>query len=123
MQTPRRLTTDQKAVLIQVLLAFPDQQVDVGYDPLASDALGYAQDFLTIFNVIGWKVSDGAPSKILNGQFTGLVLLVSAEGNLPPSGEAFRDALRIYGMETKMLCDPSCAMKPGGFMLAIGAPA
>jgi len=28
--TPRKLTTDQKAVLIHVLLAFPDQQVGAG---------------------------------------------------------------------------------------------
>jgi hypothetical protein len=72
--TPRRLTTHQKAVLIQVLLAFPDQQVGVCYYPSASDALGYAQDFLTVFNVIGWKVTGSAPSETLNGQFTGLAL-------------------------------------------------
>jgi hypothetical protein len=120
MQTPRRLNTHQKAVLIQVLLAFPDQQVDVGYDPSASDALGYAQDFLTIFNVIGWKVKEGAPSKIANGQSPGLSLVVSAAGTLPPSGEAFRDALRIYEIEAAMLCDPTCTITPGGFLLAIG---
>jgi hypothetical protein len=80
--TPRRLTTHQKAVLIQVLLGAPCvscQQVGVCYYPSASDALGYAQDFLTVFNVIGWKVTGGAPSETLNGQFTGLALVV-----LPP---------------------------------------
>ncbi|MFZ0878760.1 MAG: hypothetical protein WA002_04655, partial [Candidatus Acidiferrales bacterium] len=75
--TPRKLTTDQKAVLIQVLLAFPDQLVGVCYYPSASDALDYAQDFLTVFKVIGWKLNDGAPSETLNGQSTGLAFLVS----------------------------------------------
>jgi hypothetical protein len=56
--TPRRLTTHQKAVLIQVLLSFPDQHVGICYDPSASDALDFAQDFLTIFKVIGWKVKE-----------------------------------------------------------------
>jgi hypothetical protein len=117
---PRKLSTHQKAVLIQVLLAFPDQQVGVCYCPSASDALGYAQDFLTVFNVIGWKVTGGAPSETLNGQFTGLALVVCAQGSLPPSAEALRDALRIYGIEVATFCDPTCTMRSGGFILAIG---
>ena len=121
--TPRKLTTHQKAVLIQVLLAFPDQQVGVCYYPAASDALGYAQDFLTVFNVIGWKVNDGAPSESLNAQSTGLAFVVGAQGSLPPSAEALRDALRIYGIEVATFCDPACNAKPGGFILAIGPPA
>ncbi len=48
--TPRKLT-HQKAVLIQVLITFPDQQVGVSYSPSASDALAYAEDFLTTFYV------------------------------------------------------------------------
>ena len=118
--TPRRLTTHQQAVLIQVLLAFPDQQVGVYYYPSASDALGYAQDFLTVFNVIGWKVNDGAPSESLNAQSTGLAFVVRAQGSLPHSAEALRDALRIYGIEVTTFCDPTCTMRSGGFILAIG---
>lgn len=118
--TPRKLTTHQKAVLIHVLITFPDQQVGVSYAPSANDALSYAQDFLTIFNAIGWKVDGDAPSETLNGESTGLAIVVCAEGSLPPSAEAFRDALRIYGIEAATLYDPSCAMKPGGFILAIG---
>jgi hypothetical protein len=60
---PRKLTTHQQAVLIQVLLAFPEQEVGVYYCASASDALGYAQDFLTVFKAIGWKVNEGAPSE------------------------------------------------------------
>ncbi|MFZ0738546.1 MAG: hypothetical protein WAM96_15730 [Candidatus Acidiferrales bacterium] len=118
--TPRKLTTDQKAVLIQVLLAFPDQLVGVCYYPSASDALDYAQDFLTVFKVIGWKLNDGAPSETLNGQSTGLAFLVSGQGSLPPSAEALRDALRIYGVEVATFCDPTCGMRSSGFILAIG---
>ena len=118
--TPRKLTTHQKAVLIQVLLAFPDQQVGVCYYPSASDALGYAQDFLTVFKVIGWKVNDGEPSETLNGQSTGLAFVIDGQGSLPPSAEALRDALRIYGIEVATFCDPTCNMRSGGFILAIG---
>jgi len=121
--TARRLTTHQQAVLIQVLLAFPDQQVGVCYYPSASDALGYAEDFLTVFKVIGWKVDDGAPSATLNGQSTGLAFVGSAQDTLPPSAEALRDALRIYGIEVATFCDPTCTMRSGGFVLAIGPQA
>ena len=114
----RRLTTHQKAVLIQVLLTFPEQQVRVCYDPAASDTRGYAQDFLTIFKVIGWDVSEGALATC-NGEFTDLAFVVSALDSLPPGAEALRDALRIYGIEVATICDPACAMKTGGFILAV----
>jgi hypothetical protein len=118
--TPRKLTTDQKAVLIKVLLPFPDQQVGVCYCPSESDALDYAQDFLTIFKAIGWKVNDGAPSETLNRPSASLVFVVSGQGSLPPSAEALRDALRIYGIEVETFCDPTCKITSGSFILSIG---
>jgi hypothetical protein len=121
--TPRKLTTLQKAVLIQVLREFPDQQVGVCYYPPASDALGYAQDFLTVFKAIGWEVNDGAPSEALKGQSTSLAFVVNGQGSLPPGAEALRDALRIYGIEVATSCDPTCDTKSGGFILAIGPQA
>jgi hypothetical protein len=124
--TPRRLTTHQKAVLIQVLLAFPDQHVSVCYDPSATDALPYAEDFLTLFRVLGWKVEAGAPSNLLNCsnvQPSSLAFLVSAPSSLPPSAEALRDALRIYGIEVATLLDPARNVASGGFVLAIGPAA
>jgi hypothetical protein len=117
---PRKLTTDQKAVLIQVLLAFPNQQVGVCFCPSATDALAYAHDFLTVFKVIGWKVNEDTPSEVLTGRHTGLAFLVSDQGRLPSSAEALRDALRIYGIEISTVCESSYDMKPDGFVLAIG---
>jgi len=116
----RRLTTHQKAVLIQVLLTFPEQQVRICYDPAASDQRDYAQDFLTIFKVIGWDVSEGALAATCNGEFTDLAFVVSALDSLPPGAEALRDVFRIYGVEVATICDPACAMKAGGFILAVG---
>jgi len=118
--TPRKLTTDQKAVLIQVLLAFPDQQVGVWYYPSATDALSYAEDFVTVFKVIGWNMNESAPSETFNRECTGLALVVREQGGLPPSAEALRDALRIYGIEIATICDPTCNMRSGGFILAVG---
>jgi hypothetical protein len=118
--TPRKLSTHQKAVLIQVLLVFSDQEVGIWYDPSASDAQSYAEDFLTIFKVIGWKVTEGAPSETSNGQRSGLAFVVCGQGGLPPSAEALRDALRVYEIEIATICDPSCNMRSGGFILAVG---
>jgi hypothetical protein len=116
----RRLTTHQKAVLIQVLLTFPEQQARVCYDPAASDTRDYAQDFLTIFKVIGWDVSEGVLAATWTGQFDDLAMVVSALDSLPPGAEALRDALRIYGIEVATICDPACAMRAGEFILAVG---
>jgi hypothetical protein len=117
---PRKLTTDQKAVLIQVLVAFPDQQVDVSYHPAASDARDYAQDFLTVFKVIGWKVSVGAPSESWNRKSSGLAFVVGEPGSLPPSAEALRDALRVFGVEVATISDPAYSIGPGRFILSVG---
>ena len=118
--TPRRLTTHQKAVLIQVLRTFRDQRVSVCYHPAASDALSYAQDFVSVFKAIGWTVTNDGPSGALNAQSMGLAFLVSVQDSLPPSAEALRDSLRIYGIEVPTLCDPTCDIGPGAFILAIG---
>jgi hypothetical protein len=119
--TPRKLTLHQQAVMIQVLLTFPEQHVDVRYDPGSSDALGYARDFLTIFKVIGWKLNDGAPAEISGGQFRGLGIFVREQSSMPASAEALRDALRIYGIEVATFYDPICNIIPGGFVLAVGS--
>jgi hypothetical protein len=119
---PRKLTTDQK-FLIQVLLAFPDQQVGVTYHPLASDARDYAQDFLTVFTVIVWKVNAGAPPESLNRESSGLAFVVNEEASLPPSAEALRDALRVFGVEVVTISDPAYSAAPGGFILSVGARA
>jgi hypothetical protein len=115
---PRRLTTHQKAVLIQVLLSFPDQRVGVRYCPSASDALDYAQDFLTIFKVLRWTVNQSAPSA-LTGRSTGLAFVIAEPDGLPPSAEALRDALRIYGIEVETICDPTCNMMSASFILSV----
>lgn len=125
--TPRKLTTDQKAVLIQVLRTFPDQEVSVCYHPAASDALSYAQDFVNVFKAIGWTVNDGGPLGGLSDQSMGLAMgltfLVSVEDSLPPGAEALRDSLRIYGIEVSTLCDPTSSISPSAFILAIGPQA
>ena len=85
-QNPRKLTTHQQAVLIQVLLTFPEQQVDVRFSPSVSDARAYAQDFLTVFKAIGWKVSGPESADLPGGREAGLAVVVSEEGR----GATFR---------------------------------
>ena len=120
---PRKLTIHQKAVLIQVLLAFPGQEVGVYYCASASDAPGYAQDFLTIFKAIGWKVNEEAMSESLSDEFTGLAFVATGPDSLPPVAEALRDVLRIYEIEVGTLYDPTCNMRSSGFILSVGPPA
>src|ERR1700693_2202507 len=86
-QSPRRLSTHQKAVLIQVLLAFPDETVTVRYLPSVSDALNYADDFSTIFKAINWTVVPAEPVDDLPYRSSGLAIVVREE-KLPPSAEA-----------------------------------
>jgi hypothetical protein len=111
-RSPRRLTTHQKAVLIQVLLAFPDETVTVRYLASASDALNYAEDFSTIFKAINWTVVPPEPAENLPDSSSGLAIVVRGE-KLPASAEALCDALRIYGIEAQItrnesnLCGPS----------------
>jgi len=121
--TSRKLTTHQKAVLIQVLLTFSDQQVGICHSPVAEDALPYAQDFLAIFKAIGWRVTDPEPREIAAGKSAGLALVFSEAGGLPPAAEALRDALRIYEIDAEIFCNATDKIPSGSFVLAVGPPA
>jgi hypothetical protein len=121
--TARKLTTHQKSVLVQVLLAFPEQRAAVCYYPSARDARSYAQDFLTIFKAVGWNVSEAEHGDV--GQSStpaaGLALIVSQDHRLPPGAEALRDALRIYEIEAHTISDPTANIASGSFVLSVGA--
>jgi hypothetical protein len=118
MPSQRKLTLHQQAVLIHVLLVFPDQHVDICFDPSGCDARAYALNFLTIFKAIGWTVD--APSARTVGPALAFVV---TGGTLPPSAEALRDALRIYEIEVATLCDTACESTSADFVLAIGPQA
>jgi hypothetical protein len=120
-RSPRRLTTHQKAVLIQVLLAFPNETVGVRYLPSVSDALNYAHDFSTIFKTVNWNVVQVEPAEDLPCSSSGLAIVVREE-KLPPSAEALRDALRIYGIEAQVARDQSNLCRSSNFALAITKP-
>jgi hypothetical protein len=120
-RSPRRLTTHQKAVLIQVLLAFPDEIVSVCYSSSASDALNYVDDFSTIFKAINWTVVAAEPAEDLPYSPSGLAIVVREE-KLPPSAEALRDALRIYGIEAQVARDRSNLCGSSNFALAVTKP-
>jgi hypothetical protein len=119
--TERKLSMHQKAVLIQVLLAFPEQRVAVQYFASAGDAHAYAQDFLTIFKAVGWSVNDVESVEGLTAQGDGLELIVSQDHRLPPAAEALRDALRIYEIEVETVRDPDGNVAVGDFVLCVGS--
>jgi hypothetical protein len=113
----RKLTTHQKAVLIQVLRTFPEERVEIRYAPGTDDALPYAEDFLAVFKAIGWDVE--GPQADLNAP-PGLTLVASTGTGLPPCAEALRDALRIYAIETQVQQKDVRDEKSDCFTLIVG---
>jgi len=121
MQAPaRRLTTHQQAVLIQVLLAFPEQRVEIQTSSSATDAASYAQNFLAIFKACGWSVDSDAPRTVASMESPGLAIVVREDHRMPAGAEALRDALRIYHVEVGTVCEPDANADSGGFILRIG---
>jgi hypothetical protein len=117
----RRLSTHQKAVLIQVLNAFPEQDVGVWASPEVADANDYAEDFVTIFRAIGWNVTRPDITGVLNGNVAGLAVLSNSEEGLTGCAQALRDALRIYNLEVASPSVLSSSIPPGSFVFAVGA--
>jgi hypothetical protein len=115
----RKLTTHQQAVLIQVLLAFPDQRVVVEHCDWG-DAADYARDFYTIFNAVRWDVAAMGARKETGDCASGLAIVIRGE-DLPPAAEALRDVLRIYALDVEILCDSERKIANGDFVLSVGA--
>jgi hypothetical protein len=118
LKTQRRLTTHQKAVLVQVLRTFPDERVRICYSPSAHDARSYAEDFVSVFRAIGWRV-DG-PDTSDESTAASALALVSSEMGLPPCAEALRDALRIYKIEVQVDCSAFEREEAASFLLRVG---
>ena len=122
MQAPvRRLTTHQQAVLIQVLLAFPEQRVGIQTLSSETDAGGYARNFLAIFKACGWNVDQDAPQSVSGVESPGLAIVVREDHRVPAGAEALRDALQIYHLDVATVCEPDGKIDPGAFILRIGA--
>lgn len=116
----RKLTTHQQAVLIQVLLAFPEQKVGIEHCD-AGDAASYARDFLTIFNAVRWDVAELGLARVPSAHADGLAIVVNAMQKVPAGAEALRDALRIYGIEVETVRDSAREIVAGGFIFSVGA--
>jgi hypothetical protein len=114
---PQKLSTHQQAVLIQVLLTFPDERVGVCCAS-AGDTREYADGFLIIFKAIDWSVDDLGVMDGLPAVESGLAVLVQ-DHELPPSAEAFRDALRIYRIEAEIVTRQAGICGSRNFVLAV----
>lgn len=99
----RKLTTHQKAVLIQVLRTFPGECVRVCYSAAASGGQTYAEDFSCVFRAIGWDVEGPEADETASTTACGVALVVN-EPEPPPCAAALRDALLIYGIEADVQC-------------------
>ncbi len=123
-QAARKLSTHQQAVLIQILLTFPDEAVGVCCLPRASgaaitgDGQSYAEDFLTVFKAINWTVDGVEKTENLPAAASGLAIVVK-EAQVPPSGEALRDGLRIYQIEAEIVADRMNLCGVRKFVLAV----
>jgi hypothetical protein len=119
-QAHRKLTTHQKAVLIQVLLSFPGERVKIVYSATAADGLAYGTDFMAIFKAIGWDVTGPTSEDNLADDSPGLALLTSENTALPACALALQDALRIYQIEVESRVEKSRGVATGGFLLWVG---
>jgi hypothetical protein len=117
----RKLATHQKAVLVQVLRTFPDERVGICYSSCATDGRAYAEDFLSVFRAIGWRVNGPEMADEPTDAPSGLALVVPERG-LPACAEALRDALSIYGIEVQAECSAPAALAAGSFLLRVGRP-
>ncbi len=114
----RRLTTHQKQVLIQVLLAFPGQRVALEYAEGSADAADYALDFLAIFRALNWDVE--GPRQLEPAPLHEPCLkLIAARPHLAGCAEGLRDALRVYGIEVELVSDQDGRMREGGFLFSV----
>jgi len=114
---PRRLNTHQIAVLVQVLLSFPEQHVGVCHENSSGDAAAYAEDFVAVFKALNWTVDSFEHSRDFIHSASGLALVV--RDRLPPIAEALRDALRIYQFEAYTFRDRTDLCGPRAFVLAV----
>ncbi|MGH9745145.1 MAG: hypothetical protein ACRD59_03405 [Candidatus Acidiferrales bacterium] len=117
----RKLTTHQKAVLIQVLRSFPEQCVEIRYSEAASDGEMYALEFMSIFKAIGWEVSGPKTGEFPAGGAAGLAIMANEDSGLPACAEALRDGLRIYGIEVETRAGGGRDIAPDRFVLWVGA--
>jgi hypothetical protein len=117
----RKLSTHQQAVLIQILLNFPDEPVGVCCLTSAngaSEAAAYAEDFLTVFKAINWTVDRVEKAESLPQASSGLAI-IAKETPPPPSAEALRDGLRIYEIEAEIVEDRENLCGDRKFVLAV----
>lgn len=120
-QGARKLSTHQQAVLIQILLNFPDEPVGVctlTSATGASDAGNYAEDFLTVFKAINWTVDRVEKTDALPAASSGLAIIAKGFPP-PPSAEALRDGLRIYQIEAEIIEDRADLCGDRKFLLAV----
>lgn len=115
----RKLTTHQKAVLVQVLRTFPDEKVRVCYSPSATDGRSYAEDFVSVFRAIGWRV-DGPDASGETTASPSALALVPSDMGLTPCAAALRDALRIYRIEIHVDFSGAARASDGSFLLRVG---
>lgn len=115
----RRLTTHQKAVLVQVLRTFPDEKVRVCYSPSATDGRSYAEDFVSVFRAIGWRV-DGPDASGDTAASPSALALVPSDMGLTPCAAALRDAMRIYRIEIHVDFSRPARASDGSFLLRVG---
>lgn len=119
LKTQRRLTTHQKAVLVQVLRTFPDERVRICYSACAIDGRSYAEDFASVFRAIGWRV-DGPDASDESTAARSPLALVPSEMGLTPCAAAFRDTLRIYRIEIQIDFSGWGHVTDKSFLLRVG---
>jgi hypothetical protein len=116
---PRHLSNEQKWSLKAALTTLPKASPIVSSSISVSDGSGYAQDFMDLFQSIGWSVpGENIQRALYSGEFSGLMVSVHNANSVPIQAEALVNALNNLGLKTATSIDES--LPPGSFALKVG---
>jgi hypothetical protein len=76
-QSDRRLSDDQKQAILAAISPYPGQKVDIVAVANVGDALAYAEDFRSLFEVAKWDYGSGVSQDVYTGDVVGLSVLIS----------------------------------------------
>jgi hypothetical protein len=90
----RRLTDEQKKIMLKHLTVSPGETIAVEYPNLDREASAYARDFVSTFRSAGYNVKDESSNFIIGGPASGVTIFFnpSPPKCLPYIFKAFREA-------------------------------
>jgi hypothetical protein len=110
-QADRRLSDEQKRVILAAISPYPGQQIDLVAVMNDGEAIQFAEDFLAIFRAAKWGTGGVNQAAYVNGSPIGIVAIISAAhgaaGTAPIGAGKLMIALMQLGLIKGGLSDQS----------------